>query len=50
MTVTLQEHEEHLQAKEMECKVLRLNLAKEKELRAEEELVREIAAMKTERM
>lgn len=55
MIVTLQEREEQLRAKEMECEVLWLNLAKKKELRAEEELRikglrREIAAMKTERM
>ncbi|OAE26247.1 hypothetical protein AXG93_1007s1030 [Marchantia polymorpha subsp. ruderalis] len=44
-----------LWVKEMECKVLGLNLVKEKELREEEELrtkdlQREIATMKTERM
>lgn len=47
--------EEQLRAKDVECEVLRLNLAKEKKLRAEEELRtkvlrREIATMKTERM
>lgn len=31
---TLQEREDHLRAKEMECKVLHLNLAKETEMRA----------------
>lgn len=55
MTLTLQEREEQLRAKEMKCEILRLNLAKEKELRAKEELRtkdpwREIAAMKTKRM
>ncbi|OAE35363.1 hypothetical protein AXG93_4052s1000 [Marchantia polymorpha subsp. ruderalis] len=54
MTVNLQEREEHLRAKKMECEILRLNLAK-KELRAAEELRtkgfrREMAVMKTERM
>lgn len=33
MRATLHEREDHLRAKEMECKVLRLNLAKETELR-----------------
>ncbi|OAE30809.1 hypothetical protein AXG93_857s1110 [Marchantia polymorpha subsp. ruderalis] len=37
MKVTLQEQEGHLRAKKMKCEVLRLNLAKEKECRAEEE-------------
>lgn len=36
MKVTLQEREEHLRTKKMECEVLLLNLAKEKEFRAEE--------------
>ncbi|OAE24633.1 hypothetical protein AXG93_4080s1130 [Marchantia polymorpha subsp. ruderalis] len=55
MTITLQEREEHIRAKEIECEVLRLNLIKEKEFRIEEkmrteDLGREIAVMKTERM
>ncbi|OAE18469.1 hypothetical protein AXG93_3603s1000 [Marchantia polymorpha subsp. ruderalis] len=38
MTVSLQEREEPLRAKDMECEVFRLNLANVKELRTEEEL------------
>ncbi|OAE30919.1 hypothetical protein AXG93_1640s1020 [Marchantia polymorpha subsp. ruderalis] len=52
---TAKEREEHLQAKLMECEVLWLNLVKEKELRAKDELRTKdlwwaMAAMKTERM
>ncbi|OAE32098.1 hypothetical protein AXG93_4202s1000 [Marchantia polymorpha subsp. ruderalis] len=54
-TASLKVREEQLWAKHMECEDLRLNLAKEKELRAEEELrtkgLREEAmTMKTDRM
>ncbi|OAE18162.1 hypothetical protein AXG93_406s1300 [Marchantia polymorpha subsp. ruderalis] len=49
------EQEDHLWVKKMECEVLRLNLAKEKECRAEEEckiedLYEQIVALKTKQM
>lgn len=55
VTASLKVLEKQLWAKEMECKVLRLNLVKEKELCEGEELRikglwREIATMKTKTM